>query len=146
MTLGGSEPGERRGGRQKGSVNKATAGVRSLAQEHGAAAIEELARLSTQAENENARIAACNALLDRAYGRSLSSRPIEIDIPDTSSIDGVAKAVAVVIQSAADGQITPAEASDFCALLETQRRVIELSDVEQRLARLEAGPAHGNQR
>ncbi len=66
MSGTGSSPGERRGGRQKGSVNKATAEVRSLAQEHGPAAVQELARLSTQAENEGARIAACNALLDRA--------------------------------------------------------------------------------
>jgi len=56
----------------------------------------------------------------------------------TSTVDGVAKAVAAVIQSAASGHITAGEASDFCSLLETQRRVIELSDIETRLGKLEA--------
>ena len=50
---------------------------------------------------------------------------------------GVTKAIAAVIQSAAGGQITPAEASDFCALLETQRKAIELSDFDARLRQLE---------
>jgi hypothetical protein len=48
----GSKPGERRGGRQKGTPNKATAEVKLLAQKYAPAAIEELGRLSTGAESE----------------------------------------------------------------------------------------------
>src|SRR5688500_5913753 len=103
MSGGGAEPGERRGGRQKGTPNKATGEVRSLAAEHGPAAIAELARLSTQAVNETARIAACNALLERAYGRAASSRAVVLDLPDTSTVPGVTQAVARVIQAAANG-------------------------------------------
>ena len=50
---------------------------------------------------------------------------------------------ASVVQTAASGEITPAEAGDFCSLLEAQRRAIELSDIEARLFKLEA--AHGVQ-
>ena len=46
-------------------------------------------------------------------------------------------------KAAASGEVTPAEASDFCSLLDTQRRAIELSDIEEGLARLEA---NGGQR
>ena len=127
MPRGGSEPGERRGGRQKGSVNKATAEVRLLAQEHGAAVAVQDWRGCRERECSHRP---CNALLDRAYGRSQSNRPVEIDIPDTSSIEGVTKAVAVIIQSAASGRSH--EASDFCALLNPQRNVIELSDLDER--------------
>lgn len=66
----GSQPGERRGGRQKGTPNKATADVKALAQKHAPAAITELARLATKAESEAARVSAIKELLDRAYGKS----------------------------------------------------------------------------
>lgn len=130
--------GKREGaGRKRGSPNKATAEVRNLALEHGPAAIAELARLSTEAQSEAARIAACNAIVERAYGKALTGRMVELQIPDTSTVDGVSKAIAQIVQTAASGHITPGEASDFCGLLESQRRAIELSEIEMRLARLE---------
>ena len=138
MSGTGSSPGEHRGGRQKGTPNKATAEVRNLALEHGPAAVAELARLSTAAESETARIQACNGIIERAYGKAVSGRPITLNLPDTSTVYGVTKAVAAIVQAAASGEVTPAEASDFCSLLDTQRRAIELSDIEDRLARLEA--------
>ena len=138
MPRGGSEPGERRGGRQKGTPNKATAEVRDLALDYGPAAVKELARLSEHAQSEAARVQACNAIIERAYGKSAPGRPISLELPDTSTVDGVSRAVAAVIQSAASGHITAGEASDFCSLLETQRKIIDLSDLDVRLRALEA--------
>jgi hypothetical protein len=66
----GSKPGERRGGRQAGTPNKATADIKALAQVHGAKAVKELARLAVEAESESARVAAIKELLDRGYGKS----------------------------------------------------------------------------
>jgi hypothetical protein len=43
--------------------------VRDLARQHAPAAIKELARLSTKAESETARVAAIRELLDRGYGK-----------------------------------------------------------------------------
>lgn len=130
--------GQKTGGRQRGTPNKATAEVRDLALEYGPAAVKELARLSENATSETARVSACNAILERAYGKSLAGRPVVLDLPDTASVEGVTKAIAQIIQAAASGQITPSEAGDLCGLLEAQRRAIELSDIESRLARLEA--------
>jgi hypothetical protein len=65
----GSRPGERRGGRQPGTPNKATASVRALAQEHTPEALEKLVHLMRHAESEAAQIAAIRELLDRAHGR-----------------------------------------------------------------------------
>lgn len=70
MARGGSRPGERRGGRRKGTPNKATADVRALAQRYAPAAVKELGRLSVEAESEQARVAAIREILDRAYGKS----------------------------------------------------------------------------
>ena len=58
-----------------------------LAREHGPAAIEELARLAKGAQSEPARISACNAVLDRAYGGSQASQLIELDLPQVSTVE-----------------------------------------------------------
>ena len=148
MAGGGSEPGERRGGRQKGTPNKATAEIRALAMGYGPQAFQELAKLGglarddqgaplAGAQSETARLSAIGMLIDRAYGRALPGRMITLDLPDTCTVEGVTKAVAVVIRAAATGQITPGEAGDLCGVLEAQRRTIELSEIEARLAKLE---------
>ena len=129
--------GKKAGGRQAGTPNKATAEVRALASEHGPAAIAELARLGTEAESEQARVSACNSILDRAYGKSRLSAPIEIDLPDTATPEGIIKAVSVILQATATGKILPADASDLCAVIESQRKAIELGDHEDRLKQLE---------
>ena len=90
--------------------NKATAEIRALAREHGPDVIKELAHLAKEAQSEQARISACNALLDRGYGRSQASQLIEIDLPDVSKIDEVTCALSAILRATATGQITPSEA------------------------------------
>ncbi len=73
----GSKPGERRGGRQKGTPNKATADVKEAARQHGAAAVERLAYLMMHAESEAAQVAAIKEILDRGYGKA--TQPVSGD-------------------------------------------------------------------
>jgi len=78
----GSAPGERRGGRQKGTPNKVTVEIKEMARKYGPAAIGELARLAglTKAagsENEGTRVAAIKELIDRGYGKA--TQPISGD-------------------------------------------------------------------
>lgn len=61
--------GKKTGGRSKGTPNKATADVMALAGNYADSAMRELARLATGAESEQARVAACREILDRAYGK-----------------------------------------------------------------------------
>lgn len=65
----GSKPGERRGGRAKGTPNKATAEIKAIAQPYSAQAIETLAHIMKAGESEAARVSAANAILDRAWGK-----------------------------------------------------------------------------
>lgn len=82
----GSKPGERRGGRQKGTSNKTTADIKALAQSFGPEAIKKLAELAgfapdpadktgrtklKGADSEQAQIAATKELLDRGYGKAV---------------------------------------------------------------------------
>jgi len=81
----GSKPGERRGGRQKGTPNKVTADIKALAQNHGGEAIAMLATILTTSENDSARIAAAKELLDRGYGKS--TLPVELTGADGGPIN-----------------------------------------------------------
>lgn len=66
-TKGGPRPGS---GRKKGSPNKVTAEVRSIAQQYGEQAIKMLAEMMLAGDSESARIAAAKEILDRAYGKA----------------------------------------------------------------------------
>ena len=71
----GAKPGQRFGGRAKGTPNKVTADVRALAQQNTTQAIEELARIALEGESDQARIAAGRELLDHGHGKS--TQPID---------------------------------------------------------------------
>lgn len=73
-------------GRQKGQVNSQTKEVQRLAKMHGPDAIKKLAYLMENAEDERAKVAAANSILDRAYGKS--SQVLGID-PEQNKINVV---------------------------------------------------------
>lgn len=56
-------------GRRAGVPNKATAEIKALAQVYTAEALETLAQIMRKGQQEAARVAAANSLLDRGYGK-----------------------------------------------------------------------------
>lgn len=64
----GAKPGERRGGRAKGTPNKTKSEIREIAQQHSAAAIKRIAKIMDNADDRIA-LPACIHMLDRAYGK-----------------------------------------------------------------------------
>lgn len=68
----GSKPGERRGGRQKGTPNKATASIRDLAREYTHDALNTLVSVLAGGESipAAAQVAAAKEILDRGYGKA----------------------------------------------------------------------------
>ena len=69
-----SRGGKRQGaGRKPGTPNKLKTSeareIKALAQEHAPVAMKRLAHLAEKAESEAASVAACNSILDRAFGR-----------------------------------------------------------------------------
>lgn len=68
------------GGSRAGIPNKATAEIKALAGEHGPAAVRRLARLMVKAKSEQAQVAACKELLDRAYGKAAQPIQHELDL------------------------------------------------------------------
>lgn len=77
MSSGGKREGA---GRKPGSLNKATAHIKELAQVHGPAVIARLALLSgltdqPGSESEATQLGAMKELLDRGYGKSANVGP-----------------------------------------------------------------------
>ena len=66
----GAKPGERRGGRKKGTPNKATADIKAIAQKYTAEAVRTLAKLMRDSESDAARVGAIKEILDRGHGKS----------------------------------------------------------------------------
>jgi hypothetical protein len=84
MARGGSKPGERRGGRKPGSLNKATADVRAAAQQYTEEAVKTLATAMRAAKAPwNARVTAAIALLDRGHGKPKQS----VDVSGALSLE-----------------------------------------------------------
>ena len=91
----GSAPGERRGGRQKGTPNKVTLEIRDLARSYGPAAIAELARLAglskaAGSENESTRVMAIKELIDRGYGKATQVIAGSDELPPVKLEHGIA--------------------------------------------------------
>jgi hypothetical protein len=82
----GRPPGQpKTGGRKKGTPNRATNEVKSIAQQHGPEIIDELYRIATSSASDGDRIQAARTLLERGYGRPAS--PIHLSGPDGGPID-----------------------------------------------------------
>ena len=74
------------GGRKKGTPNKSTSEIRTLAQEYGPEAIRRLVSLMRQSDDRKVQLAAAKELLDRGYGR-----PTEVVQSSDNVIGGLAE-------------------------------------------------------
>jgi hypothetical protein len=68
-------------------------------------------------------------------------RHIEIALPAIANLHDLLAAQGVVIQHAADGRLTPSEASSLAQLLELRRNSIETVELEARISALEGRQA-----
>lgn len=67
----GSKPGERRGGRKKGTPNKATVAIKDAAREYTESALDTLVSvMGDEDQPAAARVGAANSILDRGYGKA----------------------------------------------------------------------------
>ena len=64
-------------------------------------------------------------------------RPIKIKMPRMDTPQDVLRAIATVVGAVGRGAITPSEGQALASLIETQRKAIELVQIEQRLAAVE---------
>jgi hypothetical protein len=96
-----------RGGRPKGSVNKATAEIKALAQEHSPEAIRKLVHLMRNGESEETQRAAANDILNRGHGKptqmiagNKDADPLQIE--GTATMTDIAKLLLASIRDQAE--------------------------------------------
>jgi predicted ArsR family transcriptional regulator len=77
MSKGGKREGA---GRPKGAVNKATADIREAAQEYSDQALQVLVSVATSSDSDAARVAAANAILDRAHGKPRQAVDVDANV------------------------------------------------------------------
>lgn len=83
----GSAPGERRGGRGKGTKNKIGQNVRELAQQYTESAIACLVEIyQDKAQPAAARRAAASDLLDRGHGKSVQTQIVTAEVTTTKTL------------------------------------------------------------
>ncbi len=64
-------------------------------------------------------------------------RPVAFDLPEVEGAAVIVEAFAAITKAVAAGELTPEEAATVSAVLEAQRKAIEMVDFEARLTALE---------
>jgi cellobiose-specific phosphotransferase system component IIA len=93
--------GKKTGGRAKGVPNKTTAEVKAYAGKFSAKAIDALVKIMDRSESDAAKVAAANAILDRAHGK-----PAQMIAGDP---DGAPIPFSVVRRVVVDPQLRPSD-------------------------------------
>jgi hypothetical protein len=63
---------------------------------------------------------------------------VTFDLPRMEAASDAAKAAGAVLGAVSNGELTPTEAAHIMALVETYRRTLETTEIEARIAALEA--------
>ncbi len=119
-------------GRPAGRRNKATEMLESMMVEDWQAVAEGLV---TAARKGNA--SAAKVVLDRVAPRP-RGRPVQLDLPPVETAADVNGALNVVLAAVGQGTVTPTEAATIAGILEAKRRVIETTELDERVQRIES--------
>ncbi len=144
----GSEPGERRGGRQRGTPNRTTLARQELVERalsDGVSPLEFMLDLmrkpypagadaQTQVQMDGLRLDAAKACAPYAHPRLAN-----IDAPiSIRSLGGeLADQGRVVLSALSEGSLTPSQAATVIQVIASQARIIEVDELERRIASLE---------
>jgi Family of unknown function (DUF5681) len=120
------------GGRPIGSRNKTTLAVDALLDGEA----ETLTRKAIE-KAKDGDMAALRLCLDR-IAPARKDRPVTFSLPSIERVSDAAQASAALLAAVSQGEITPSEATELGRLLETYVRTLEITELEQRLNKLEA--------
>ena len=118
-------------GRPKGSRNKATIAIESLL-EGQAEALPQTA-ISKALEGDSIALRLC---MDR-IAPPMKDKPVVFTLPKMQDAMDASQAAGSVLNAVGDGTLTPIEGTRVMALIDSYRRTLELTDIEQRLHALE---------
>ena len=124
-------------GRPSGSRSKVLVALDAL----GEGEAEDIVKVQIEKAKGGDSIAA-KTILDRIWPPRKGAR-LQFDLPEVAKAEELPNAIAAINRQAAEGDISPDEASLIVGLLEMQRKAIETADLAERVASLEQRLATG---
>jgi hypothetical protein len=118
-------------GRPAGSRNKTTIAVESLLDGEAEALTRKAIELAKDGD-----LAALRLCLER-IAPPRKDRPVAFALPAIESPAAAAQVMSIIVGAVANGDLTPSEASELSKLVESYIRAVEVTDLDERLARLE---------
>ena len=119
-------------GRPRGSRNKATTAIESLLQGQ----VEALTQTAVQKALEGDSVAL--RLCIERIAPAPKDQPVSFSLPKMKNALDASEAAGRVLTAVSEGGLTPIEASRVMGLIDSYRRTLELTDIEERLQALEA--------
>ena len=118
-------------GRPAGSKNAAIAALDAIGEESAQDLIRSVVANALDGDTAAARI-----ILDRAWPVR-KGRPVSFVMPKVTTAADTAKALSGVLEAVANGLLSIEEGQGLAAILESQRKTLELTEIEERLTVLE---------
>ena len=118
-------------GRPAGSKNAALVALDALGTDAAQDLLQAVIEKAKDGDMQAARI-----ILDRAWPIR-KGRPISFVMPKVETAADTAKALGGVLEAVAGGLLSIEEGGGLAAILETQRKTLELTEIEERLTALE---------
>ena len=119
-------------GRPKGARHKATQAVEHLMQHQVERITSAVIEAAAKGDMQAARL-----VLDR-IAPARREAAVSIDMPNIESAADLPMAIAAILQAVSAGELTPTEAAKITQTIEAAGSAIELSDLDQRIAAIEA--------
>ena len=119
-------------GRPKGSRNKATIAIESLLK--GQAEALTQTAVTKALEGDSIALRLC---MDR-IAPPPKDAVVKFSMPTMSNALDAAEAAGSVLRAVSEGALTPTEATRVMGLIDSYRRTLELTEIEERLLALEA--------
>ena len=118
-------------GKPRGTRNRATRLLDRMAETDAADVLQTVIDRAKGGD-----MAAAGLLMSRIWPPR-KGRPVEFEIPPLTTASDLVAALSSLIQAVASGFLTPDEGQAVASVLETQRKAIEIFELEARVARLE---------
>ena len=119
-------------GRPKGSRNKTTIAIESLLQGQAEALTQTAVQKALEGDSMALRL--CMERIAPAP----KDQPVAFSLPKMNNAMDASEAARSVLTAASEGELTPVEATRVMGLIDSYRRTLELTEIEQRLQALEA--------
>ena len=118
-------------GKPKGSRHKVTQAVEALLEGQSEALTQ--AAIDKALEGDTTALRLC---LDR-IAPAAKDTPIQFELPVMSNASESAVAAQAVLKAVSEGEVTPLEGATVMGLVESYRRTLEVTELEERLVQVE---------